>query len=523
MNKAMSTPFLRLYALALLFFSANSILNVIVPLRIEALGASNGDIGFIMGAYMFTCMFFRPWAGHLVHKHGPVIVLRILLAVNGLALVLYTFTGMEGYMAARVMQGICTAFFSMALQMGIIDALPEKERSQGLSLYSLFTYMPTIIGPLIAVGIWDLGGMNGFTVAMFVIALATGLFGYSVPMQFARQQGRGNAEPEQGSAEPERENVEQGRGSAEPERENVEQGRRNAEPEQENAEQGRGNAEPEQENAEPEQENAKQGRENAEQRQENAKHGQRDAEQRQENAEHSQRDAEQRQENAEHGQGNTVQKQGNAAAAQERLGLRGALSRIAGNRPLLICSLLMLLASIVFGAVTAFIPLYARQISYGHAGVFLMIQAGIIVAARFTFSKRIPSDGKWHAWFVGAICLIGSVGALLLSLSQTMGPVVFYAAAVLIGIAQAILYPTLTTYLTFVLPGASRNVYIGLFIATADLGISMGGMAMGPIADRFSFSTMYAVSAAVGISAACIALLNRSMGGRRLQQAAVSE
>ncbi|MBW7474014.1 MFS transporter [Paenibacillus oenotherae] len=401
MNQAMSAPFLRLYALALLFFSANSILNVIVPLRIEAWGASNSDIGFIMGAYMFTCMFFRPWAGHLVHKHGPVIVLRILLAVNGLALILYTFTGMEGYLAARVMQGICTAFFSMSLQMGIIDALPEEQRSQGLSLYSLFTYMPTIIGPLLAVGIWELGGVNGFTAAMILIALATGLFGYSVPMQFA-QKGQGNA-------------------------------------------------------------------------------------------------------------------------AQERLGLRGALGRIAGNRPLLICSLLMLLASIVFGAVTAFIPLYARQISYGHAGVYLMIQAGIIVVARFALSKRIPSDGKWHAWFVGAICLLGSVGALLLSLSQAMGPVVFYAAAVSIGIAQAMLYPTLTTYLTFVLPGTSRNVYIGLFIATADLGISMGGMAMGPIADRFSFSAMYAVSAAVGVIAACMAVLNRSMGERRMQQAAVPE
>lgn len=397
-NKAVSAPFLRLYALALLFFSANSILTVIVPLRSEAMGASNSHIGLIMGAYMFTCMFFRPWAGHLIQKHGPVKVLRILLVVNGLALLLYTFSGLEGYFAARIIQGVCTAFFSMALQIGIIDALPEGERSQGLSLYSLFTYMPTIIGPLIAIGIWDWGGMSGFTVAMIVIALATGLFGYSVPMHSGPQ-------PEQGSA------------------------------------------------------------------------------------------------------------------SAERSEKRGALSRIVSNRPLLICSLLMLIASVVFGAVTAFIPLYARQIPYGYAGVFLMIQALIIVAARFALSKRIPSDGRWHAWFVGAICLFGAAGALLLSLSQTLGPAVFYAAAVLIGIAQALLYPTLTTYLTFVLPGTSRNVYIGLFIATADLGISMGGIAMGPVADRFSYSTMYAVGAVLAIAAACIALMNRTMKSRVAQQA----
>ncbi|MDF2722436.1 MAG: major facilitator superfamily 1 [Paenibacillus sp.] len=393
-NKALSSPFLRLYALALLFFSANSILNVVIPLRGESLGASNSHIGFIMGAYMFTCMFFRPWAGHLIHKHGPVVVLRILLVVNGLALVLYTFAGLEGYFVARVMQGICTAFFSMALQMGIIDALPEEQRSQGLSLYSLFTYMPTILGPLIAIGIWDWGGMNAFTVAMIGIALVTGLFGYSVPMHAGQAQ-----------------------------------------------------------------------------------------------------------------EGNAVEQQS----------MRGALSRLANQRPLLVCSLLMLIVSVVFGAVTTFIPLYAQQITDGHAGIFLMIQASVIVFSRFVFSKRIPSDGKWHTRFVGTVCLLTATGTLSLSLSHAWGPVVFYAAAVLIGVAQALMYPTLVSYLTFVLPSHSRNVLIGLFIATADLGVSMGGMAMGPVADRFSYSSMYAVSTGLALIAAGIVAMNRAMKGNMSQ------
>ncbi|WP_159883284.1 staphylopine family metallophore export MFS transporter CntE [Paenibacillus puerhi] len=389
-NKALSAPFLRLYGLALLFFSANSILHVILPVRVEALGGSNSHIGFLMGAYMFTCMFFRPWAGHLVHKHGPALVIRVLLIVNGLALILYTFTGWEGYVVARIMQGICTAFFSMALQMGIIDALPEEQRSQGLSLYSLFTYMPTVLGPLLAVGIWDWRGMEGFTVAMVVIAVGTGLFGYHVPMQAAR-------EPNQGEGPIERERM------------------------------------------------------------------------------------------------------------------SGMLRQAVSCRPLAVCGSLMLMVSVVFGAVTAFIPIYARHIAYGHAGVYLMLQALVIVVARFALRTRLPSDGKWHALFVAAICLLGAAGAGLLSLSQAWGPVPLYAAAVLIGIAQAGLYPTLTSYLTFVLPGASRNVYIGLFIATADLGVSLGGMAMGPVADRFSYSSMYAVCAVLAVLAACVASGSRAM------------
>ncbi|MDF2724306.1 MAG: major facilitator superfamily 1 [Paenibacillus sp.] len=388
-NQALTLPFLRLYALGLLFFSANAILNVILPLQSESLGASNGRIGLIMGAYLFTCMFFRPWAGYLIHKHGPVVVLRILLVVNGLALAIYPFAGLEGYMVARIIQGVCTAFFSMSLQIGIIDALPEDQRSQGVSYYSLFTYIPTIIGPLIAIGIWEWGNMSAFTIVLIGIALATGLFGYSVPLH--------SVQPREGGA-------------------------------------------------------------------------------------------------------------------MEQQGVRGMFRQLAVQRPLLVCSLLMLTVSIGFGAVTTFIPLYAKQVSYGHAGIYLMIQAFVIVVSRMAFSKRVPSDGRWPSRFVSAICLLTALGMALLSLSQVWGPFAFYSAAVLIGIAQAFLYPTLFSYLSFVLPGAARNVMIGLFIAMADLGVSMGGLAMGPLADRFSYSAMYVASAGLAVFAACAVAANRRSG-----------
>jgi MFS family permease len=108
---ALSWPFMKLYVLVLLYFSANSILNVLIPLQGETLGASNTEIGIIMGAYLFTTMFFRPWAGYIIQKHGPIKVLRIILFINGFALILYTITGLGGYLLARMLQGVSTAFF----------------------------------------------------------------------------------------------------------------------------------------------------------------------------------------------------------------------------------------------------------------------------------------------------------------------------------------------------------------------------------------------------------------------------
>jgi MFS family permease len=374
---ALSWPFLRLYLLTLCYYSANAILNVILPLRGESLGATNATIGIIMGAYLMTTMLFRPWAGQIIHKHGPMKVLRTILAVNGLALILYAFTGLGGYLAARMLQGVCTAFFSMSLQLGIIDALPDKDRSQGISMYSLCSYLPGILGPLAAVGIWHTGEMSYFTFVMIFIAVVTGVVGYGAKMDSLE------AAPASGDAE-------------------------------------------------------------------------------------------------------------RGAPILRSFGLYVA------NPHLFRCSLLMLVASVVFGATATFIPLYAEQIENGSAAVYLMIQAGIVVAARFILRKRIPSDGKWHSPYMMGIMSMLAAAALCVSYSSAGGAAFFYAGAVLMGIAQALLYPTLTTYLTFVSPKASRNMFIGLFIAMADLGVSLGGILMGPIADLSSYSAMYLICAALG-------------------------
>lgn len=375
MKGALSWPFLRLYALVLLYFSANAILNVVIPLKGSSLGATNTTIGIIMGAYLFTTMFFRPWAGYIIHKYGPVKVLRVILFINAAALILYTFTGLGGYFTARILQGVCTAFFSMSLQIAIIDALPKEDRSQGISLYSLCSYIPGILGPLLAIGIWQEDNGTYFAVVMVAIASLTGLVGY----------------------------------------------------------------------------------------------------------------------------GSTRNSHNEVKKTEPPLGMSASFSQLFKNRYLFRCSIIMLVSSMVFGAVTTFVPLYAEQVKNGHAGIYLMIQAATVVAARFTLMKKIPSDGKWHSFYMMGTLLMLTLAAQSISFANVGGAFFFYTAAVLMGVAQAIIYPTLTTYLTFVLPVNNRNTLLGLFIATADLGVSLGSIVMGPIADALSYSLMYTICAVFGI------------------------
>ena len=128
---------------------------------------------------MLTAMVFRPWAGQIIARVGPIKVLRIILIINAIALIIYGFTGLEGYFVARVMQGVCTAFFSMSLQLGIIDALPEEHRSEGVSISTRYFQRFQTIGPLVAVGLFGMQIIfHYFAIVIIFIALTATFFGY---------------------------------------------------------------------------------------------------------------------------------------------------------------------------------------------------------------------------------------------------------------------------------------------------------------------------------------------------------
>lgn len=372
MKGAMAWPFLRLYILTLMFFSANAILNVFIPLRGHDLGATNTVIGIVMGAYMLTAMVFRPWAGQIIARVGPIKVLRIILIINAIALIIYGFTGLEGYFVARVMQGVCTAFFSMSLQLGIIDALPEEHRSEGVSLYSLFSTIPNLIGPLVAVGIWNANNISLFAIVIIFIALTTTFFGYRVT--FAEQ------EPDTSDK---------------------------------------------------------------------------------------------------------IEKMPFNAVT--------VFAQFFKNKELLNSGIIMIVASIVFGAVSTFVPLYTVSLGFANAGIFLTIQAIAVVAARFYLRKYIPSDGMWHPKYMVSVLSLLVIASFVVAFGPQVGAIIFYGSAILIGMTQAMVYPTLTSYLSFVLPKVGRNMLLALFIACADLGISLGGALMGPISDLVGFKWMYLI------------------------------
>ncbi len=109
MKGAMAWSFLRLYILTFRCSLVPMNLNVFIPLRGgKSSGATNTVIGIVM-AYMLTAMVFRPWA-IIIARVVPLKSIKNYFDINAIALIIYGFTGLEGYFVARVMQGVYDLF-----------------------------------------------------------------------------------------------------------------------------------------------------------------------------------------------------------------------------------------------------------------------------------------------------------------------------------------------------------------------------------------------------------------------------
>ncbi|WP_225229323.1 staphylopine family metallophore export MFS transporter CntE [Paenibacillus gallinarum] len=392
-----SFSFIRFYMLAFLFFAANSALTIILPLRSEAAGLNQAEIGLMMGAYMFTCMLLRPFAAGLLGKYGPLRVMKWLLILHASTLLLFIVSGVEMYLWLRALQGVATAFFSMTMQAGIVEKLEDKDRAQGLSMYTLFTMVPSLVIPILAIQIWEDANNIWFTVLMIGLAIFPLIIGHKVDLPQSTVQ----------------------------------------------------------------------------------------------NKSYTLRD------------------------------MMRSFGSIWHSTPLLVSSVVMLFASCVFGATATFLPLYMVSIGEASAGVFLTIQGLIVILCRFILRKKIPSDGSWNTWLIAGLLLCAALGTQLLALMETIGALV-YLSAVLSGFAVAFLYPTLTTYLSFVLPSESRYVLMGIFMSSYDLGFSLGGLVMGLVVQSSSYSTMFTICTLLSVAAMILVLAfrGRMEAGNKARSAA---
>lgn len=386
--RPLSGRMLQMYGLAMFFFTANAVLTVIFPIQAAAGGFKESQIGVMMAMYMLVCMFLRPFAGQMIAQHSPYAIMKWLLLAHAIALLIYVVFGVDSLYIVRVLQGVITAFFSMAMQLGIADVLQDEDRGQGMSMYSLSTVIPAIYGPALALLLWSQFELDYLLALIVFLAIAPLFCFIRSPLPKTK-------------------------------------------------------------------------------------------------------------------------------AAKQRISLNDmldALKRTKQHKGLMVSAIVMTIGAAVFGAISTFVPLYMLTEGINPA-LYLFLQAIVVVGSRFLFRQSIPSDGKWHPMFISLVLISSMLGTTFLAMLPMLGSFV-YMSAIFNGLAAAMLYPTVTTYMSFAVPKEARYTLLGLYLATYDLGFGAGSFFMGFVVQFTSYAIMFMTCTLMAGIALIIVVIKREMTGK---------
>lgn len=157
-------------------------------------------------------------------------------------------------------------------------------------------------------------------------------------------------------------------------------------------------------------------------------------------------------------------------------------------------AIMAFMVNVIWGAITAFFPLYALSQGVSNPGLFFGTLAIIHVAGRVLGGRLFDLYSREKIIFPCLVAYI--ISMFILTISKTLP--MFILVAVTWGIGNAFLYPTLVAY-TLDRARSSPGPAMGTFTAIADLGSGMGSVIMGIVLQLTSYLTMFLCLALTGV------------------------
>jgi MFS family permease len=148
----------------------------------------------------------------------------------------------------------------------------------------------------------------------------------------------------------------------------------------------------------------------------------------------------------------------------------------------------------IWGAVTAFFPLYAINHGVTNPGFFFSATAIVLILSRSLGGKILDLHNRKKVILPCLMAYI--VSMVILAFSNTLP--MFILVAVIYGIGPAFLTPALLAYALD--RGGAPGPTMGTFHTITDLGISLGPVMMGIVIDSTSYPIMFLCLAFMGFA-----------------------
>ena len=156
-------------------------------------------------------------------------------------------------------------------------------------------------------------------------------------------------------------------------------------------------------------------------------------------------------------------------------------------------SLMSFMLNFIWGALTAFFPLYALRHGVSNPGIFFIFLAITLALGRILGGKILDIYDR-NKVIVPCLTAI-FISMVILTFSTTLP--MFILVAVIYGTGLALLFPSLLIY-AIEKAGSAQGPAMGTFTALADLGTGLGPMMMGIILQGTSYPIMFSCLALTG-------------------------
>ena len=165
----------------------------------------------------------------------------------------------------------------------------------------------------------------------------------------------------------------------------------------------------------------------------------------------------------------------------------------------------LLLLSIPYGMTTNYVAMYAKQIGINATTGFFFTFMAIGMAISRIFSGKTVDRGKITQVISAGLYLVVfsffllSACVYLISWNNMVCTIVFFSVALLLGVGFGIMFPAYNTLFVNLAPNSQRGTATSTYLTSWDVGIGIGMLTGGYIAEVSTFDKAYLFGACLTI------------------------
>lgn len=181
-----------------------------------------------------------------------------------------------------------------------------------------------------------------------------------------------------------------------------------------------------------------------------------------------------------------------------------SLAMVAQQRVIIVSAAVMFAGTIIYGALTTFLPLYASERGFSEVGMFFTMYALGSLGSRLIIGKVSDRIGRYKI-IVPALALLGLASFLLIALYQFY---ILIISGICAGLGFGALVPTLLALVADKTKPQERGVALGFITSFLDLGISAGAVALGFVGEYWGYPAMFGIGGCFAVCGMLVIIFN---------------